>query len=329
MRFGKLKMVMVAAALAGAVAVQAGESGRRECPGFGVQTQEQLDTWRANLEAKNASAPISSSPQAARHQPRTLFFTGKPYDADQDAYLFKYRAYDPNAARWTTSDPSGFPDGANSWVYCKNFAPSALDSYGLFLNGTDYTIPINNSNYSQTAMYDRAAFMAFDFVGDAICPLANIAINHAMGDTEQRNWTLNDNAALLFRTTHRYQTQVMSFLRHELNDIAQYHTGDYLLRDLIRMNDTFVRSEDRDAYYAFGGFRYSIGGTLHVNRNSDGNISNWVFGGVFSLHDTYTFGSYQNLEHVMNPTGIGYRLQSHGWIQSFETSGAWEILLAE
>ena len=57
MRLGKLKVMLVAAAMTAAVAVQAGESGRRECPGFGVQTQEQLDTWRANLEAKNASAP--------------------------------------------------------------------------------------------------------------------------------------------------------------------------------------------------------------------------------------------------------------------------------
>ena len=121
MRFGKLKMVMVAAALAGAVAVQAGESGRRECPGFGVQTQEQLDTWRANLEAKNASAPAVTA-----QAPRTLFYTGKPYDADQNAYLFKYRAYDPTAARWTSADPSGFPDGANNWVYVNNLVVSAL-----------------------------------------------------------------------------------------------------------------------------------------------------------------------------------------------------------
>ena len=131
MRLGKLKVMLVAAAMTAAVAVQAGESGRRECPGFGVQTQEQLDTWRANLEAKSVSAPVSSSPQATDHRPRTLFFTGKPYDADQDAYLFKYRAYDPNAARWTTSDPSGFPDGANNWVYVNNGSSYSIDILGL------------------------------------------------------------------------------------------------------------------------------------------------------------------------------------------------------
>ncbi len=151
MHFGKLKSVLAVAALVGAVAVQAGES-QRECPGFGVQTQEQLDAWRANLEAKTPSAPVFSSPQTTGHQPQTIFYTGKPYDADQGAYLFKYRAYDPNAARWTTSDPSGFPDGANAWVYVNNSVTRAFDPWGLAVywaarDLASYWTPIGNHHF--------------------------------------------------------------------------------------------------------------------------------------------------------------------------------------
>jgi RHS repeat-associated protein len=60
-----------------------------------------------------------------------VFFTGKPYDADLGAYLFKHRSYDPALCRWTTPDPSGFPDGANNWVYVNNGATSHFDSLGL------------------------------------------------------------------------------------------------------------------------------------------------------------------------------------------------------
>lgn len=63
-------------------------------------------------------------------QPVEYFYTGKPYDADTKTYTFKYRSYDPELNRWTTADPSGFPDGANNQIY----APTPLfqlDIYGL------------------------------------------------------------------------------------------------------------------------------------------------------------------------------------------------------
>jgi len=50
-------------------------------------------------------------------QPAEYFYTGKPYDSDTGSYTFKYRNYDPELNRWTTTDPSGFPDGANNSIY--------------------------------------------------------------------------------------------------------------------------------------------------------------------------------------------------------------------
>lgn len=44
-------------------------------------------------------------------------FTGQPFNSDTHEYLFAFRSYDSMGSRWTTTDPSGFPDGANNNVY--------------------------------------------------------------------------------------------------------------------------------------------------------------------------------------------------------------------
>ena len=63
-------------------------------------------------------------------QPAEFFYTGKPYDKDLGAYTFNYRNYDPSTARWTSADPSGFPDGANNRIYAP--VPTVqLDPNGL------------------------------------------------------------------------------------------------------------------------------------------------------------------------------------------------------
>ena len=47
---------------------------------------------------------------------RTARFTGKPYDADLGAYVFPFRNYDPESARWLSADPSGFPMARTSII---------------------------------------------------------------------------------------------------------------------------------------------------------------------------------------------------------------------
>ncbi|MFA7345746.1 MAG: RHS repeat-associated core domain-containing protein, partial [Terrimicrobiaceae bacterium] len=96
-RLGKL-IAVAAAILAGATALPAAEK-EDSLPGMGVQ-------------------------------PAEYFFTGKPYDSDTESYTFKYRNYDPELNRWTTADPSGFPDGANSSAYCP-IPTSGYDLQGL------------------------------------------------------------------------------------------------------------------------------------------------------------------------------------------------------
>lgn len=78
----------------------------------------------AEMRAGAASNAIKETEDPA-------FFTGKPYLNSEDGYAFKYRSYSPRIARWTSEDPSGFPDGANASFYAPN-PTSEIDYLGLW-----------------------------------------------------------------------------------------------------------------------------------------------------------------------------------------------------
>lgn len=73
-------------------------------------------------------------------QPVEYFYTGKPYDADSESYTFRYRNYDPELNRWTTVDPSGFPDGVNNQYYAPNPLVE-LDWQGLQTISSSHDLP--------------------------------------------------------------------------------------------------------------------------------------------------------------------------------------------
>ena len=87
------------------------------------KNEKQLAAWRAEKAAEPASQKYAADPSA--------FYTGKPYVASSGAYAFKYRSYNPELARWTSEDPSGFPDGANGNVYAP-IPTIGLDIGGLY-----------------------------------------------------------------------------------------------------------------------------------------------------------------------------------------------------
>ena len=89
------------------------------------------------LAAEISAEPKSDKLPGLGLQPAEYFYTGKPYDADTETYTFKYRSYDPELNRWTTADPSGFPDGANNQIYVNN-PLSLLDPNGLTWTALDY-----------------------------------------------------------------------------------------------------------------------------------------------------------------------------------------------
>jgi RHS repeat-associated protein len=86
------------------------------------KNEKQLAEWRAEMAVKNAATTTASEDHA--------FYTGKPYIETTGSYAFKYRSYNPELARWTSEDPSGFPDGANGSIYAP-VPTSQLDFMGL------------------------------------------------------------------------------------------------------------------------------------------------------------------------------------------------------
>jgi RHS repeat-associated protein len=107
-----------------------------------AQAQKEIAAAKKAREAQQAEQPATrhSSPATP---PQEFFFTGKPFLEESGQYLFLFRHYDPEVARWTTADPSGFPDGANNWHYVANMVTLGIDPDGLqFLhfNGSSITV---------------------------------------------------------------------------------------------------------------------------------------------------------------------------------------------
>jgi RHS repeat-associated protein len=103
-------------------------AGAANLPEF--MTPTQLQAMRAEQIARAASAQTD----VAKSETPTLY-TGKISDADSGGYLFKYRNYNPEMNRWTTVDPSGFPDGASNFLYTNNSAIAFFDPDGLYTIG--------------------------------------------------------------------------------------------------------------------------------------------------------------------------------------------------
>ncbi len=91
------------------------------------KNEKQLAEWRAEKASDTTSQGYAAEEAA--------FYTGKPYLVSSGDYAFKYRNYNPELARWTSEDPSGYPDGANSNIYTPNPA-SEVDFMGLLAINT-------------------------------------------------------------------------------------------------------------------------------------------------------------------------------------------------
>ena len=61
-------------------------------------------------------------------------FTGKLFVKELGSYVFQYRSYSPGILRWTSSDPSGFSDGTNTFAYVKGDPINNFDMLGLDTN---------------------------------------------------------------------------------------------------------------------------------------------------------------------------------------------------
>jgi RHS repeat-associated protein len=111
-------------------------------------------TFSLNSGVPTPLAPPQGSGAARSSQSNQLppvagFYTGKPYLAESGSYAFKYREYNPEMNRWTTVDPSGFPDGANNRLYAavptSEFDNNGLDTTSIYVPGTSASLTVSNN----------------------------------------------------------------------------------------------------------------------------------------------------------------------------------------
>jgi RHS repeat-associated protein len=108
--------------------------------------EKQLAEWRAEKASEATSQGYAAEESA--------FYTGRPYLASSGGYAFKYRNYNPELARWTSEDPSGFPDGANGNVYAPK-PTSEIDFQGLASQTVTISLPWTSSlGFPQSAQWD-------------------------------------------------------------------------------------------------------------------------------------------------------------------------------
>lgn len=113
--------------------------------------------------AAKSTAKIEEVIPGTDVQPAAYFYTGKPYDEDLGGYVFNYRTYSHGMTRWTTSDPSGFPDGPNTYSYMATPLVEC-DPLGLY--------KFNFANQTWTCSFSLAIYDG----GDGTGPLKTSAI---------------------------------------------------------------------------------------------------------------------------------------------------------
>jgi len=114
-----------------------------------------LSVFALSMAALQANVTEPDNLPGLGLQPDEVFFTGKPYSEAAGGYLFKYRTYDPEINRWTTPDPSGFPDGANNLIYSAT-PLSQFDPTGKALY--DYTTVAYESGMQAMGSYNGSHF---------------------------------------------------------------------------------------------------------------------------------------------------------------------------
>jgi len=212
------------------------------------QTPAQLAKWRAETTAKtvakeaaqtassrlstvdsstfslNSGVPTPLAPpqgsgaarssQSNQLPPVAGFYTGKPYLAESGSYAFKYREYNPEMTRWTTVDPSGFPDGANNRVYAAS-PTTEFDNNGLQLQ----------SAYGTSAI--PALVTDADFLNAALLAVKQLTAAAGQSSTILNFWTLNsptiESAISKYLNTCQFSTYSKN-TTGTLDGNAQYNT---------------------------------------------------------------------------------------------------------
>lgn len=305
----KLTTATLAAMLLGMTALTVGAADTM--PGVPAQSDaywaERALSNAETLKARNAGNGAQAAAQS------DALYTGKPYDADSGTYAFMFRNYDPELGRWTAADPMGFPDGPNGQFYAP-VPTSSTDSLGLLIDPSR-----EDGEFYAAFVFDWEAWnqgvSAFAATG---FELSRTGMNHADG-TNGGNWTLNSEQKEIVKGTSEYTTYIDGVQQaFQTNFTGIYSTGS---QSWSTQQENVHFAHGTDPYYGFGDARFSTTGTVTISQNM--NVYTADYYATVTLNDVYTFAAHPNA-FGLSPTGAGFRLETHGWIDSFSTTGTWE-----
>ena len=326
----KTKHILLAAVLAATPAIQAASAEHKlPAPLPEFKTPEQLARWRQEMTAKAAAAEALAAKQGNSATSTSAFYTGKPYVEETGSYAFNFRQYDPKLSRWTSADPSGFPNGTNNHRYTTR-PTQELDALGLFLSGTFYSTAKYGagSTILDEAMWSVGKSGLGNLVG--ISTLGIQAMSVADGSAGATEWVLSSSEAGLAEgetSSASYNNKsnpsdpfngcgfdawVDRQIHNAFNGTAN-GGGNYSLSLNV------LYPQHSDGYWAFGNAQIAISGAYSIRDYNFGWIS------TVSLSDTFSFLPYSALASTaLSATGAGYRLQDSGYLQAFTTSGSWQ-----
>jgi len=271
------------------------------------KTPEQLARWRAETTAKTANLESASS-RPSTLDSSTPFYTGKPYLAESGSYAFKYREFNPKMGRWTTVDPSGFPDGANNRIYAA-VPTTEFDDNGLYIKS-------ELSGYSSLIQDDAGLW---NLLEAGSLPLTSTAMRHAESGEKWINDDALNNAIM---ESQLFDPKVYSDVQSWLNSNVSSN-GDLNVNMSAYGNNgghghyNFDLS-DFDLKFALHGVSFAVTGYI----SGYGKGSSWTFDGTVSYSKNWTFTNHRADKNILWYNKLGLDLEDAGLIHAYSVSGS-------
>jgi RHS repeat-associated protein len=210
------------------------------------------------------------------------FYTGKPFDMELGTYIFKFRNYSPEMQRWTTTDPSGFPDGANNYSYVST-PVYMMDPLGL--------APLNSLVDDLTIIDQQIS--AWNSMGWGFA--ANV-LSHFAGGTGSQ-YTGSSTEADLIKNASKYRDAAQAHFNSIAGQYLGMGDGTYNIGNAwngsslsnMAFESRWVPADDGNLFNALGGAHFFYNGTLTITNGS------WSVQVTMEQADWYTFNTTEGL----------------------------------
>jgi len=245
------------------------------------------------MAAKAAAADALAAKEANSAPSTSAFFTGKPYVQETGSYSFKFRQYDPKLSRWTSADPSGFPNGANNWCY--GGAPTGgLDALGLVYTEED-------------AGADRNLILA------VMLGWHTLGYTYSVTNAMQSLVYGDNKTASSSEITDMKAASGFTSMFNKAYFAALEPSGYYNQNEIVNFSSG-------DLHYSYGQVAFNATGNFTYDAQSK-----WSTDVAFSFNDLYDFDPTSS-----NPAILAFnRLQVNNYAGYYSTSGTFNMPFSE